>query len=103
MLRRKDDEKPEREVSLWLEKKGIPYQRYTKLPTHNKVVLRNLICTPNRLTTCSQRKDLYKNLCLSNIAGRESVDPLDFMPDEELKKFFTQVAPSETLSYWQKY
>lgn len=103
MLRREDDETREREVSPWLEKKRIPYERYRNLPTHNKVVLCNLVCTPTRRTTYSERRDLYKKLCLPDIAGRESIDPVDFMPDEELKKFFTPLAPSETLSYLEKF
>jgi len=104
MLRHKDDETLEREVSPWLEKKGIPYQRYRNLPAHNKVVLRNLICIPPHPTTYSQRKDLYKKLCLPDIvAGKDSIDPVDFMPDEKLRKFFTPLAPSETLSYLEKF
>ena len=103
MLRRKDDETLEREASLWLEKKGIPYQRYRNLPTHNKVVLRNRLCVPTRPTSYSQLKDLYKKLCLPDITGRESIDPVDFMPDKELEKFFTPLDPSETLSYWEKF
>jgi len=104
MLGHKDDETLEREVRLWLKKKGIPCQRYRNLPTHNKAVLRNLICIPPHSTTYSQRKDLYKKLCLPDIvAGRESIDPVDFMPDKELKKFFTPLAPSETLSYLEKF
>lgn len=95
----------EREVFLWLDNKGIPHQSYRNLPTHNKVVLRNLVCIPTHTTTYTQRKNLYRTLCLSAsiIAGRESVDPADFMPDEELKKFFTPVPPSETLSYLEKF
>ncbi len=104
MLRRKDDETLKREVSLWLGKKEIPYQSYRNLSTHNKAVLHNLICIPPRLTTYSQRKDLYKKLCLPDtVAGKNSIDPNDSMPDEELKKFFTPLAPSETLSHLEKF
>ena len=103
MLRRKDDEALERAVSLWLEKKEIPYQSYRNLPTHNKVVLRNLICIPPRPTTYSQRKDLYKKLCSPNIGGKKSIDPVDPMTDEQRKEFFSPLSSSETLSDWEKY
>lgn len=103
MTRRKEDEKREREVRRWLEKKRIPYQRYRNLPTHLKVVLHNLICIPTRTTSSHQRRELYKELCLPDTGGRDSINPVDFMPDEELEKFFTPLAPSETLSYLEKF
>ncbi len=96
MLRRKDDEAPAREVSLWLKRNGI-LERYKNLRSHNKVVLRNLVCIPTRPTTYSQRKDLYKKLCLPE--GKDSIGPVDSTTDEQRKKFFTPLAPSETLSY----
>lgn len=101
MLRHRDNERPEQEVSLWLERNTLS-EKYKKLQRHNKVVLRNLVCIPTRTTSPSQRKDLWKELCLPNI-GRD-LNPDDFVPpDEELKKFFTPVAPSETLSYFEKF
>lgn len=103
MLRRRDDKTVVSEVGLWLMKKVIPYQRYDNLSAYLKGVLRNLVCIPTRPTTARERKDLYKNICLLDMAGRDSIDPLDFMPDEELGKFFTPLAPSETLSDWEKY
>ena len=92
-----------RHIRSWLKKNEIPYQRYKNLSNHYKVVLRNLVCTPTHPTTYNQRRELYKRLCLSYIGGRESIDPVDFMPDDELSKFFTPVAPSETLSYLEKF
>ena len=104
MTRRKEDEKRQREIRLWLEKKPIPYQRYRNLPNDLKDVLCSLVCIPTHLTSPLQRRKLYKKLCLPDIvAGRDSIDPVDFMPDEELKKFFTPLAPSETLSYLEKF
>ena len=101
MLRRKDDEAPAREVSLWLERNGI-LERYKNLRSHNKVVLRNLVCIPTRPTTHSDRKELYKKLCLP-VAGKD-FDPDDFVPpDEKIREFFTPLAPGETLSDWQKF
>jgi len=102
MLRPKEDEIPERGVSLWLEKHGI-LERYKNLRSHNKVVLRNLVCIPTHPTTASERKELYKKLCLPYLGGRESIDSLDFMPDEKIEEFFTPIAPSETLSDREKY
>ncbi len=99
----KDNETCEREASLWLKKKEIPYQRYKNLPTHLKVVLRKLICIPPSTTTPRQRKELYTKLCLPHVGGRDSPNPVDFMPDGELEKFFAPLAPSETLSYFEKF
>ena len=103
MMRRKDDEIPERDVSLWLKNKGIPPERYFSLQPWEKKVLSNRLCVPPRPTSHSQLKNLYKKLCLPDIAGRESIDPADFMPPEELEKFFSPLAPSETLSYLEKF
>ena len=103
MLRRKDDEKPERGVSLWLKKNKISFRRYRKLSAYLKGVLRNLVCISTRTTSPTQRKDLYKELCLPDIA-RTGIDPDDFVPpDERLKEFFSPVAPSERLSDLEKY
>ena len=103
MRKHEDNEALERQVCRWLEKKVIPYQRYRNLPPHNKEVLRNLVCEPTGLTTYDERKDLYKKLCLSDIVGRKSIDPVDFMPDEELRRFFSPLTPSESLSYLEKF
>ena len=102
MMRRKEDEIPERQVSLWLEKNG-PYQRYQNLSAYLKGVLRNLVCTPTRPTTARERQDLYMELCLPDIA-RESIDPAVFVPeDEKLREFFSPVDTSETLPYWKMF
>ena len=104
MLRRKDDEKPERGVSLWLERpeNRTPYERYSNLPPYYEVVLRNLVCIPTRPTTHSDRKELYKKLCLP-VAGKD-FDPDDFVPpDEVLRKRFSPVDPSEALTYGAKF
>ena len=103
MQKHEDTEVVEQKVCLWLEKKGLPYERYLNLPTHNKIVLRNLVGTPTRPTTHRERQNLYKELCLPDMAGRESINPVDFIPGEEIEKFFTPLTPSETLSEWQKY
>ena len=95
----------EQEVRLWLEKKGIPYERYMNLSAFNKIVLRNQVCKPTRPTTHAQRRELYKKLFLPDriIAGRKSIDPLDFVPDEELKKVFSPLTPGEKLPYLYKF
>ena len=103
MTRSMDDEKREREVRQWLEKKGIPYQRYRNLSNHFKDVLRSQICIPTRTTSPLQRRELYKKLCLPDIAGRDSIDPVQFMPDEEREKFFSPLTPSEKLHYLEKF
>ena len=93
MLRRRDDKTMVSEVGLWLMKKGIPYQRYDNLSAYLKGVLRNLVCRPTRPTTHRERQDLYKELCLPK--GRESIDPLDSMTDEQLRTFFSPLTPSQ--------
>ena len=103
MTRRKEDEKRQREVRLWLGKKQIPYQRYRNLPNDLKDVLCSLVCIPTHLTSPLQRRKLYKKLCYPDIGGRDSVDPVDFMPQEQIDKFFEPLAPSETLSYLEKF
>ncbi len=103
MIRHGDDEKVDREIRLWLEKNRIPLQGYLSLLPLEKKVLRNRLCVPARPTSDSQLKNLYNKLCLSDIAGRESIDPVDFMPSDELRKFFTPPDPSETLSYYEKF
>lgn len=86
------------EIGSWLMEKGIPYQRYDNLSAYLKVVLHNLVFMPTCLTTARERKDLYINLCLPDI-GRD-LNPDDLVPtDEELRKFFTPVSPSETFLY----
>ena len=103
MTKHEVNEAFEQQACRWLEKKGIPYQRYKNLPDYYKVVLHNLVCIPTHTTTYDQRKNLYKKLCLSDIAGRESIDPADFMPDEELRKFFSPLTPSGRLHDLEKY
>ncbi len=98
-----DKEKSEREVRLWLRIRGFSYERYLKLSTHLKSVLRNLICTPTQTTSYSQRRDLYRRLCSPDMAGREAIDPLDSMTDEQRKKFFSPLTPSEKRSYFDKF
>ena len=99
----KDKEIPEPEITLWLKRNGIPNQRYQNLSNNGKGVLRNLLCIPTRTTSSKQRRDLYNKLCLLDIAGRKSIDPIDFMPDYKIEEFFTPIALSETLSEFEKY
>ena len=103
MMKREDMEALERQVRPWLEKMGIPYESYRNLSASDKGVLHNLVCTPTHPTTYAQRKDLYKRLCLPDIAGRESIDPVDFMPDDKLQEFFSPLTPSERLPYLYKF
>ena len=102
MLKREDDKTKVSEVGLWLMKKGTPYQRYDNLSAYLKGVLRNLVCIPTRTTSPTQRKDLWKELCLPNI-GRD-LNPDDFVsPDEELQKLFSPLSAGERLPYLHKF
>jgi len=104
MWKHEEMEACERQVRLWLEKRRIPQQRHENLQPSLKDVLRNLVCVPTRPTTYNQRRDLYQKLRLpESIAGRDSIDPVDFMPDEELRKFFSPLTPGESLPDLYKY
>ncbi|MBA7489739.1 hypothetical protein ES702_00273 [subsurface metagenome] len=96
MLRRRDDEPVERGISLWLERNVILnvslYERYKNLRSHNKAVLRNLVCIPTRPTSHEERRNLWIELC-STARDINVFVP----PDEELREIFTPVAPRETL------
>ena len=96
-------DKFEQEVRRWLEKREISIHNYETLPIQDKIVLRNLVCNPTQPTTDRQRRELYRKLCLSSIAGRESIDPTDFMPEKELNKFFSPLSPGEKLNYFEKF
>ena len=96
MLEQDDVEAIEREVRLWFKKREIPPRAYMNLPDYYKVVLHNLVCIPTHLTTYSERRALYRKLCLpEGIAGRKTIDPVDSMTDEDLRTFFSPVTPSQ--------
>ena len=99
MLRREDNETVERKVRVWLEEKGIPLERYINLHPGEKKALLGELSIPKRKASDRQRRDLYRTLCLPDIAGREAIDPVEFLPSEELDEFLTPISPSETLSY----
>ena len=84
----------EQEVYRWLKKRrewGFTEENYENLSPFDKDILRNLVCTPTRLTSPGQRKDLYQKLCLRGMtAGRGLVDGDNLIPpDDELRKFFS--------------
>jgi len=104
MSEHKDTEKYEQEVRLWLEKRGIPHERYMNLPTSNKVVLHDSVCPPTRPTTYAQREELYRKLCLpESRAGIKSPHPGGFTTDEGRQRLFSPLTPSEKLDYLEKF
>ena len=93
-----------REVDLWLDAKGFQKRDYVNLPSYCKDLLHNLICTPTKPTTGSQRRDLYRKLCSQGVvSGRDSTDPVDLMTDEEIQKFLSPRNSSERLRHLYKY
>jgi hypothetical protein len=102
-----NDEKAqiERESWLWCRIRKFPYKRYMKLNPPNKTTFHNSICQPTRTTTDKQRKDLIRNMLLPDglAGGRDTVDPLDLMPSEELDKFLSPLTPEEKYSYLSKF
>ncbi|MFC2069955.1 hypothetical protein ACFLTB_02120 [Chloroflexota bacterium] len=93
----------ELEIIEFLRRNDIPLQRYLKLPNNLKEAAKNLLCVPTHPVSHQQRKDLYIKLCIPDAAGRESIDPTDFMPPDALENFFTPINLSETLTEYEKY
>jgi len=99
-----DIESLERKVRPWLEKRGIPIQRYRNLPTNDKTKLHNLVCTPTPTSSYLEREKLYRKLCSQGgTAGRDARDPVSFVPHEEIDKFFSPLTSGEKLSYLEKF
>jgi hypothetical protein len=96
MMEQKLSEMP-RGIAAWLVRRAIPEVRYKRLTPSEKNDLANSLHIPSRPVTYEQRKNLYRKLCLTEVAGRGSVDPVNFLPDEELERFFAPVSPSDTL------
>jgi len=98
MLRRKDDEIPEQEVSLWLEKRGIPLENYRILPPYFKRLLRNRVCACTRNLPSSDRqlRDLYQRLLSGKSRGSIiSSNAVDSMTNRELQEFFSPLTTDE--------
>jgi len=104
MMKSEDMKALERQIRPWLEKMGIPQQNYRNLPPSYQDLLHDLICTQTHRPSPRERRDLYRKLCLpESVAGRDSADPVDFMTDEELQKFFSPLTPGERLPYLSKF
>lgn len=74
---------------------------YDKLPKHIKDILHSCICVPVQTTTHRQREDLLK--ALQNAAGRDTLDPLDHMTDEERDRFLSPPTEKEIEDYLSKF
>ena len=90
----------ERQVRPWLEKRGIPIENYRNLPPSYKVWLHDQVCTQTYTLSDRQSGDLYRKLVRPESRKGDSNNPGD---DEERRKFFLPLTPSETLSDWEKY
>jgi len=91
-----EEERLKRHVRPWLEKREIPQQNYRNLPAYYKGLLHKQVCTPTHPTTYAERRDLYRKLCSpAGIAGRDSINPVDSMTDEDLRTFFSPLTPSQ--------
>ena len=99
-----DMEALELDVRLWLEKNRIPERIYEKLSSYHKDALHKQIYQPTGLVTDRERRDLYRKLCSpAGIAGRNSINPVDYMTDEDLRKFFSPLTPSDWHDYLSKF
>ena len=97
MLRRKDDEIPDREIRLWLERWGYSLQRYRNLKRVYKCWLHEQLYGRTSLSY-AQKKSLHQQLWAP--AGR---DLSDFITSEQLQECFTPINRSEKLAEWQKF
>ena len=89
-------------IVRWLEKYRFSKKEYEDLSDICKTILHNLICLPACTTTANERKKLYKELFCPDVGGRESVDPTDFVPDEEIRKILCLLT-NESLSDLEKF
>ena len=105
MSETEDAEILEQEIKLWLQNKGLSYASYLKLPKNYQNMLYNSVCTPNQLISDRQRRELYRLLCKAEsvVAGREAINPVDAMKDENLRDFFSPLTTIEKITYFDKF
>ena len=103
MLRRKDDEIPERHVRPWLEKNRFPLEVYRNLSPYYKRLLHNQVCrcTRNPPPSDLELRNLYQRLQSGESRGPTNV--VDSMTSRELQEFFSPLSSSETLADLYKY
>lgn len=97
MLRRRDDEPVEREISLWLERWGYSLQKYRNLLPVYKCWLHEQLYGRTSLSD-AQKRSLHHQLW--SPPGR---DQLDSITSEQLQERFTPVNRSEGLPYWKMF
>ena len=97
----KDIEKLKQELCPWLKKKGISLQTFDNLPLSQKIWLHGAAYTETLSLSDAQRRTLYQNLVpdkrrtwKGRPIGPAAVESIEY---EELKEFFTPLAPSERL------
>ena len=90
MLKHQDMEALDWQVSLWLEKRGIPLQDYRNLPPHYKVLLDDVVCARTLPPSDRQLRELARELHLSELRlNGQSSGPVDLIPHGELREFFS--------------
>jgi len=102
----KEEKKRWQDIRYWLAiKLGVRGIRltsiYDKLPKHIKDILHKCICVPVQTTTHRQREDLLK--ALQNSAGRDTLDPLYHMPDEECDRLLSPPTEKEKEDYLSEF
>lgn len=97
----KDIEKLKQELRPWLKKKRISLKTFDNLPVFQKIWLHGVAYTGTLSLSDAQRRTLYQNLALSEMRTekRRQLGPaaVESTKYEELKEFFTPLAPSERL------
>ncbi len=97
MLRPRDDEKPEREISLWLERWGYSLQKYKNLLPVYKCWLHEQLYGQTSLSD-AQKRSLHHRLW--SPAGRTQHD---FITSEQLQERFTPINRNEKLPSWKMF
>lgn len=98
-----EEERLERHVRPWLQKKGFPLENYRILPPYYKGLLHNQVCrcTRNLPPSDRQLRDLYQRLCSGKSRG--SINAVHSITYRELQEFFSPLSSSETRADLYKY
>ena len=98
-----DVETLKQQLRPWLEKKGISLQTLDNLPLNQKIWLHGAAYTGTLSLSDSQRRTLYQNLVPGKRrtgkgkGGQIGPAAVESITYEELKEFFTPLAPSKRL------
>ena len=94
-----EEERLERHVRPWLQKKGFPLENYWNLSPYYKRLLHNQVC---RCTSNPPPSDLELRNLYQRLQSGESKGPInnavDSITNRELQEHFSPLSPNETLA-----